>query len=68
MGDEMNLRTRLQRLEAAIPSVGPCQGAVTLILSDDDRDEMPDDAQRCPLCGDVHGMIIAEVVVDADAI
>lgn len=62
----MDLRRRLDRLEAFRDDPDRCPGGFTLILPDNGRGDAPEDAACCPRCGDVHVLIVTEAVIELE--
>jgi hypothetical protein len=71
----MSLLGRLSRAEAQVGmSEGECPGAITCtIITTSQAGEpvpdppIPEDARRCPLCGEVHAMVLHKVIVSSRA-
>lgn len=61
----MSMQTRLKRLAKGLRRVPPdqCTGGTTLIVGPGDR--VPDNAARCPMCGEPHVLVIEEVIVSS---
>jgi hypothetical protein len=60
----MTVRTRLGKLERALPprGEGPCPWpGVTAIIGT--GEPVPEDAGRCPVCGEPHVLVI-EVIIE----
>lgn len=56
------IRGRLARLEKNLALPGECNAGVTVLL--DAGQEPPPDAARCPRCGPVHPLWIAEELAE----